>query len=60
MKAEKTIGFWRGEKIEELDKPVLLDIIEHLGDELESIRRDRRLWMKSGNALDYMVLKNES
>jgi hypothetical protein len=48
---------WMGNPIDTLPREKLIEIINWLCREAETIREDRNAWMRSGSAVKYMFQK---
>ena len=49
------IAAWFGTPVEELGKDELLEVIAHLGKEVQQLREDRDRWRRAGDPLKYLL-----
>jgi hypothetical protein len=49
------VFFWMGKSVDELTREELIEVIEHLSSERDSLRTDRNRWMKAGDAAKYLL-----
>jgi hypothetical protein len=49
------IAYWMGKPVTELDREELLKVVEHCGNEIFRIQKDRDRWMRAGDAGKYMM-----
>jgi hypothetical protein len=49
------ITTWYGRPITELDKDELIEVINHLGNELNDVNQDRSRWMNAADPVKYLM-----
>ena len=52
------IHTWKGKPIAALSREELIEVVNWLVRELETLREDRNAWMKRGSAVQYMLQKD--
>lgn len=50
-----SIGMWKGQKIEELTREELLEVVRFCGEELQQLREDRARWRDAADPLKYLM-----
>ena len=53
------IHTWKGKPIAALSREELIEVVNWFSRELETLRKDRNAWMKSGSAVQYMLQKDK-
>ena len=49
------VTLWMGQRVEELDKTKLLDVVAHCMAEIEALRTDRDRWKAAGDTIKYLL-----
>lgn len=50
-----TVAMWMGQRIEELDKAELLEVVNYCAAKIEALRADRDRWREAGDAAKYLM-----
>ena len=51
----RLVSAWMGQPVTDLSREELLEVVEWCGGEIQRLQGDRDKWMRSGDALKYLM-----